>query len=344
MDEALDTSDLGLDGVSTHEELAALLRQVRVRADRPSLRILEAKTRHGSTPLSKTLLADMLNGVRFPSKAVMIAFLQACRVQDSDMELWRRTWERVAYDEERQPGWTTPNSWQFSDPGPVILICAQLPSGITSPLGDPADPNYTELLSYGDLDAMVELYGHIRAENSTMNVSFKLSSQLGRDALSGHVVVLGGIAWNEITEQISEMLPLPIRQIEDPAVKTGEIFVVQHEGKERKFLPKWASVHGKLKEDVGLIVRTPNPLNSDRTLTICNGIHSRGVLGAVRTLTDAQLRESNERYIVENFADPSTFAILMRVPVIGRWARTPNFRDSNCVLYQWSPSVDSAQA
>ena len=54
-------------------------------------------------------------------------------------------------------------------------------------------------------------------------------------------------------------------------------------------------------EDVGLLVRLPNPLNSTRTITMCNGIHSRGVLGAVRTLTDARLRESNEQYIAQNF-------------------------------------------
>ena len=56
-----------------------------------------------------------------------------------------------------------------------------------------------------------------------------------------------------------------------------------------------------LAEDVGLLARVPNPLNSSRTLTICNGIHSRGVYGAVRSLTDAQLRDANERYIAANF-------------------------------------------
>jgi hypothetical protein len=40
VDDALDTGDLGLDAVSTHDELAAMLRQVYVRADKPSLRTL----------------------------------------------------------------------------------------------------------------------------------------------------------------------------------------------------------------------------------------------------------------------------------------------------------------
>lgn len=226
-------------------------------------------------------------------------------------------------------------SWHFSDAGPVTLICAQLPETETSSLADPANPNYTELLSYADLDALVELHGHIRAENSSMGVFFKLSSNVVPDDLSGHVVLLGGIAWNDKTQRLSEMTSLPVRQIEDPGIQTGEIFVVERNGIEERFLPKWGDGGSVLIEDVGLLVRTPNPLNSNRSLTICNGIHSRGVLGSVRALTDERLRDSNERYIVENFADPSNFAILIRVSVIAGQAMTPDFNAPDCVLYQW---------
>jgi hypothetical protein len=226
-------------------------------------------------------------------------------------------------------------SWHFSDAGPVTLICAQLPKTQTGSLADPADPNYTELLSYADLDALVELHGHIRAENSTMDVFFKLSSSVVPDNLSGHVVMLGGIAWNDKTRRFSEMTSLPVRQVEIPEIKTGEIFELERDSGRERFLPKWDVDGRTLVEDVGLIARTPNPLNSNRSLTICNGVHSRGVLGAVRALTDARLRDSNERYITENFADPSNFAILMRVAVIAGQAMTPDFHAPNCVLYQW---------
>jgi hypothetical protein len=87
-------------------------------------------------------------------------------------------------------------------------------------------------------------------------------------------------------------------------------------------------------EDVGLLVRMPNPLNSNRTITMCNGIHSRGVLGAVRTLTDAMLRESNEQYIARNFSE-TQFGILMRVTVIEGETLTPDFHTEGTVLYQW---------
>ena len=145
-------------------------------------------------------------------------------------------------------------SWHFSDTGPVTLICAQLPKAQTGSLAYPADPNYTELLSYADLDALMELHGHIRAENPAMGVFFKLSPNVLPDDLSGHVVLLGGIAWNDKTQRLSEMTSQPVRQIEDPEVQTGEIFVVARNGIEERFLPKWGDDGSVLIEDVGLLV------------------------------------------------------------------------------------------
>jgi hypothetical protein len=277
----------------------------------------------------------MLNGVRLPKKAMMVAFLSACGVQDDGMESWQHAWERVAVGKERKHHRPVASSWHFSDPGPVTLICPQLPREETSSLADPADPNYTGLLSYADLDSLVELHGHIRAENPDMEVFFKQFSQFDSTDLSGHLVLIGGIAWNEATERVSGLAQLPIRQVRDPAIQTGEIFVVEHNGEEQKFIPQWSGDSSELIEDVGLIARMRNPFNSTRTLTLCNGVHSRGVLGAVRTLTDARLRQTNETHITESFADSSTFAILMRVPVIGGRTVTPDFRAKDCILYQW---------
>ena len=100
MDDAPYTEDLDLSSVVARDELAGLLRTVHLRADRPSLRVLETRTRLRPVPLSKTVVSEMLNGVRFPRKAVMLAFLQACGVQDDHLEPWRRAWERIAVREQ----------------------------------------------------------------------------------------------------------------------------------------------------------------------------------------------------------------------------------------------------
>jgi hypothetical protein len=236
-------------------------------------------------------------------------------------------------------------SWHFPDRGPATLVCAQLPKQETGSLADPADPNYTELLSFADLDALVELHGHIRAENPTMDVFYKAAPNVVPDDLSGHVILLGGIAWNDITKRLSEMTRLPVTQVADPAVPTGEIFVAEIDGKERRFMPAWRGAdQNELIEDVGLLARAPNPMNSNRTLTICNGIHSRGVLGAVRSLTDARLRESNEHYISANFTGSEQFIILMRVQVIEGQAMTPDLNIPGNVLHQqhWNATADKS--
>ncbi len=228
------------------------------------------------------------------------------------------------------------NSWHFADSGPLTLVCSQLPEQEAGPLAKPDDPNYTELMSFADLDAMVELWGHIRMENPAMRVAYKSAPKVKPDDLSGHVVTIGGIGWNDVTRRLLDLTRLPVLQREDPDIPSGEIFVTEVAGKERRYLPKWSDANPtKLIEDIGLLVRMPNPLNSNRTLTMCNGIHSRGVYGAVRSLTDARLRESNERYIARNFRDNQQFIILMRIQVIEGEAMTPDFSIPETVLYQW---------
>jgi hypothetical protein len=181
---------------------------------------------------------------------------------------------------------------------------------------------------------MVELHGHVRAENPGMNVYYKGAPDVKADDLSGHVVIIGGIAWNDVMRRLIDLSRLPVRQEEEPGLKTGDIFSIQAGDGRQKYLPQWSATTGALMEDVGLLVRMPNPLNSNRTITMCNGIHSRGVLGAVRTLTDAMLRESNEQYIARNFSE-TQFGILMRVTVIEGETLTPDFHTEGTVLYQW---------
>ena len=84
-----------------------------------------------------------------------------------------------------------------------------------------------------------------------------------------------------------------------------------------------------------MLARLPNPFNVLRTLTYCNGIHSRGVLGAVRCLTDIAVRDTNERYLEETFHDSRRFVILLRVPVVGSRTISPSLNNPQADLSQW---------
>ena len=253
-----------------------------------------------------------------------------------------RLWESARGSQEQEAAAAvTFRSWFFDDEGPVAIICPAAPEEARGPLVDVQNPNYTHLHGYADLDALVELFGHIRAENDALfPVSFKLASKVTADDLSGHLVLLGGVAWNDLTRHLLRSLRrLPVRQFESVDVKTGEIFAVGHDTKEQKFEPEWASDDPKeLVEDVGLLARVRNPYNSSRTLTLCNGIHSRGVLGAVRALTDARVRDANESYLAERFGTDE-YAILMRVPVFQGEALSPDLRNPESRLYEWTPKA-----
>jgi len=347
-------------------ELALRLRQLRVDhwPDSKLTQSALAKVLGGDEPLAPATVASWENRAapKLPPRERMIAYAQFFATPRSVAVAPRllpvdsfSPEERASYETLRDEllrlhaaaRGTPPiitvvrRSWHFTDTGPVTLVCAELPAGQSGKLADPAEPNYTELLSFGDLDAMVELHGHVRAENPAMDVYFKSAPHVIADDLSGHVVIIGGIGWNDVTRRILDLTQLPVTQKEDPDVQSGEIFAAKIDGKEQKYLPKWSEIDpGKLIEDVGLLVRMPNPLNSNRTLTMCNGIHSRGVLAAVRSLTDARLRESNERYIARNFPENQQFGILMKIQVIEGRAMTPDLSIAGTVLYQWPARSD----
>jgi transcriptional regulator with XRE-family HTH domain len=235
-------------------------------------------------------------------------------------------------------------TFQF-DVGPVIVICPTAPADLWGPLAEERDPNFTKLRQYGDLDALIELYGHLRAENPGLDVFHRITSGVVADDFSSHVILLGGIGWNKVTPRFQRATSqVPIEQIAVDDLVGGDIFVVETPDGPKSFYPDHADLgEGKeLISDVGYIARLRNPFQHSRTLTICNGIHSRGVFGAVRCLTDAKVREANEKYIAARFGD-GEFAILLQVPVVENQTLSPDLEDPETRLYEWAPNQDGAQ-
>ena len=64
------------------------------------------------------------------------------------------------------------------------------------------------------------------------------------------------------------------------------------------------------------------------------------MFGAVRCLTDASVREENERYLAERFPD-GEFAMLLRVPVVTNETLSPDLQDPDSRLFEWSPGKDA---
>lgn len=90
----------------------------------------------------------------------------------------------------------------------------------------------------------------------------------------------------------------------------------------------------QLEYDVAVLARMPNALNLATTVTICSGIFSRGTYGAVRALTDVNMRARNEAYLRQHL-DVDNFWLLLQVPVFsgpeGAETLTP---DLQCPLHR----------
>lgn len=230
--------------------------------------------------------------------------------------------------------------WHFEDGKVITIVCAQWPQDMLKKIPYTAvdDPDYIELLTYSELDSMVELYGHLRAANPTNQVNFRTANKLLPDDYTSHLITLGGIEWNTATSSALRELELPVRQIADWNTEGGQYFEVEDPGTKDQHRPVLEKTGGQvvLREDVALFARAVNPFNRKRTITICNGMYGRGTYGAVRALTDARFRDRNAEYVEERFGDRDSYCILTRVPIVNGATLTPDWTIDYYKLFEWA--------
>ncbi|MFC4114765.1 helix-turn-helix domain-containing protein [Nonomuraea zeae] len=229
---------------------------------------------------------------------------------------------------------------QFGDGEPITIICSQVPEEDRAkiPYASPLMPDYIELYRYSDLDSLFELHGHLRAANPTSLVALRSAEDLRSDDLTTHLVLLGGVDYNEATASMLERIALPVRQVADWDKADGAYFEVRAGRDTRRHYPvvKGTGDSLRLLEDVAFFYRGVNPDNVERTLTICNGMYARGVYGAVRALTDDRFRRRNATYLRARFDDAKSYGILARVRITGNVVVTPDWTLDSARLHEWS--------
>jgi transcriptional regulator with XRE-family HTH domain len=229
--------------------------------------------------------------------------------------------------------------WYFADERPVTIVCAPVPPELLAqmPYTQPDAPDYIQLYTYADVDALLELHGHLRAANPAVQVNIRLASELASDDYVTHLVLLGGVDWNVLTRDVLERFDLPLTQVSSDADPEGAHFQVHEGGSSRAFRPVLRTRGRRtiLAEDVAHFFRAPNPFNRKRTITICNGIYGRGTYGAVRTLTDSRFRDRNAEYLESRFRGGDTFSILARVPIVNGVVVTPDWTQQETRLHEW---------
>ncbi len=229
--------------------------------------------------------------------------------------------------------------WRFPRDEDITIVCSALPPEYLErmPYTNPKAPDYVDLYRFADLDALLELFGHLRAANPLNNVRLRAPYELMADDYATHLVLLGGVDWNKITEEFLHRLDVPVRQLaRDTEAEPGGFQVGK--GKDQRLVTPVLRTVGDdevLIEDVAHFFRTVSPHNDKRTVTICNGMYAHGTLGAVRALTDARFRDRNEHHLRTRFADATTFSILSRVKVFLGAAVTPDWSSPEDLLHEW---------
>jgi hypothetical protein len=237
--------------------------------------------------------------------------------------------------------------WRFRDGKTITVVCAQLPDNLRAAddYTDLDSPDYIQLYTYSELDALFELHGHLRAANPANQVDLRTANLLTPDEYTSHLVSLGGIDWNAATRTLLQDLDLPVKQIANWGQDGAEDDVYFETDNGHKFRPELDISDGKkkLRFDVALFARAVNPYNRLRAVTICTGMYGRGTYGAVRALTDARFRDRNTRYVNSTFGNTSSYCIVTRVPVVNGATMTPDWTDDDYKLFEWSAGRDAGE-
>jgi cell division protein FtsZ len=99
-------NDLDPEQAASLEELAQCLRLLHIRFGKPSYRDLDKRTAHASGCLPGTHLervrlgrsntSEMLRGLKFPGKALLLTFAEACGIDLETDRRWEQAWDRLA--------------------------------------------------------------------------------------------------------------------------------------------------------------------------------------------------------------------------------------------------------
>lgn len=221
--------------------------------------------------------------------------------------------------------------WHFPDPIAVSIICSD--AAEPPPYAQHSDLNYSRYAKYADLDALVEVFGQVRADNPARMVRILPTGRLAQDFALNHLIIIGGAA-SDAASLFAQDLPLPVAEEIPDSTPITHLFRCDVGGETQEFRSVWDGE--TLVQDVGLIARGPHPIIPGGTVTLLSGITSRGVHGAALCFIDSHLRDTNERYMETAFGNADSFCILMNIPVQNDVALPPNLWRENTCLYEWS--------
>jgi transcriptional regulator with XRE-family HTH domain len=210
--------------------------------------------------------------------------------------------------------------WHHDRMEKMFVVSSELPAADRAWYADPDSPNYVRLARYGDLDAFFEMYVAL-TRMGYRNLSHRSARELGIGT-ARNLVLIGGPVLNSLTRTFLHLLNSPITQLMTPDGEP-DIFTMADGSKVYPTVIPLGGGRSQVMEDVGLFVRAPNPTNPVADVTICSGIYTYGVLGAVHAFTYPPVARENVEVIRDRLGQTSSFAALFSVKAVDHRVPTP---------------------
>jgi transcriptional regulator with XRE-family HTH domain len=222
--------------------------------------------------------------------------------------------------------------WHFPDPIAVSIVCSDAVD--PPPYSEAAHLNYSRYARYADLDALVEVFGQVKADNPERMIRILPTVRLAQDFALNHLILIGGAA-SDAASLFAQNIPVPTAEAIPGTEPVTHLFKCTV-GEETREFKSTRDEEGTFTQDIGLIARSPHPIIPGGTVTLLSGITSRGVHGAALCFIDSHLRDTNYRYLESSFGNVDSFCILMNIPIQNGMALPPNLWRENTRLYEWS--------
>lgn len=175
-----------------------------------------------------------------------------------------------------------------------------------------ATPDYSYLEFFGDKDTILEASVFLARTYSDSTLTRYPASWLPAALRSMPLVVVGGpndedgVGGNRVARQIMDHYELPITYHDDceGLDYAGASYRTAFDSE------------GHITLDWGLVVRVCNPWNTQVRALLIQGVHTHGVLGAFRAITDPSLMNSATTWAASLNTEDPLFSALIRVAVL----------------------------
>lgn len=222
--------------------------------------------------------------------------------------------------------------WRFPDGAAITVVCSDAPEDDRPPYAKPDHLNYTALARYADLDTLNLVYGQIKADNPKSDVQIMPIEEFEADDTERHVVIIGGKAADDPAVNLlcsKLLLPEAEEMKYKSERKTWDSHIFRFGTEKHVFDASFDK--DALVRDVGVFARGEHPIGQGLTVTVCNGITSRGVYGSAlcfmdsrRSPNDSERKVRNELYVKEQLGGASTYCIFMNIQILKGKAVPPD--------------------